>query len=111
MTKLFGAGKLPQASASIATPKWIKVGPLREKNITQIACSIDGENILCLSSEEELYWWAVDGKDEAAHTSHREKKRSSPKTLSTDITTAVDHSSAAECTAHCAGDLHRLHCG
>ena len=57
MHKIYGVGKLPQTSETTTSPEWVQFGPLRDKDIVQVSCSIDGNNILCLSNEEELYWW------------------------------------------------------
>ena len=95
-TKIYGAGRLPMTSEISATPKWVKFGQLREKDVVQIACSIDGENILCLSSEEELYWWAGEDNAETMFEAHKENQKTSPKALSADVTATIDDARTLE---------------
>ena len=61
--KIYGVGLLPQKQDFSTSPdEFFSFGPLKDKDIAQFACSIKGENVLCLSSESDLYWW--DGDDD-----------------------------------------------
>ena len=57
--KLYGVGLLPQKQdVSTSLDDFFTFGPLKDKDIAQFACSVKGENVLCLSTDSDLYWYS-----------------------------------------------------